>query len=74
MVQQAVQLARKLNFVKGEARALNRMGAVLRLRGQFPEALKTLFDALEIVHEEEELPPILFNCPGFSLNKIELSG
>ncbi len=47
LVQQAVNLARKLNFVKGEARALNQQGEVLRLRGQLPEALKTLFDALE---------------------------
>jgi two-component system NtrC family sensor kinase len=48
---QAVDLARTLNYSKGEGNALNLLGECLHLVGDFPKALESLFNALRISRE-----------------------
>jgi len=49
--QSAVELARKVAFKKGEARALNNIGTIHHLKGNYPEAFKYLYEALRIFEE-----------------------
>ncbi len=60
LAQQAMQLAGKANFPKGEARAFYIYGESRRFRGDYPQALEAQFKALQISKsnnflEEEEL-------------------
>ena len=48
LVQQALELAEKLNYTKGEFRALSLAGEAFRLLGDYPRALEMQFRALEI--------------------------
>jgi len=48
LVKQALELAEKLNYTKGELRALNLAGESYRLLGDYPPALEMQFRALEI--------------------------
>jgi len=48
MTQQALQLSRKLNFRRGEVRALTQFGAILLTQGEYPKALEVEFEALRI--------------------------
>ncbi|MEJ7828604.1 MAG: tetratricopeptide repeat protein, partial [Segetibacter sp.] len=51
LAQQAIALAQRLHFSKGEIRALIRLGEVRRLRGEYPQALKELLRALQLSRE-----------------------
>ncbi|GAB2607549.1 hypothetical protein GCM10027190_63710 [Spirosoma areae] len=55
-IQQALQLAQRLNFPKGQGRALYALGVDLRLRAELPQALATLFDALAINRASKDQP------------------
>src|SRR4030095_2993384 len=46
--QQALLLSRKLNFTRGEVRALNSFGSTCSLLGEYPKALEVEFEALRI--------------------------
>jgi len=48
---EAVHLARRLNFSKGEGEALNILGEDFHTAGDFPQALEALFNALRISRE-----------------------
>ena len=48
LVKQALELAEKLNYTKGEFRALSLAGEAFRLLGDYPRALEMQFRALEI--------------------------
>ncbi|HMK19581.1 MAG TPA: ATP-binding protein [Chitinophagaceae bacterium] len=48
IAEEALSLARQLNFVRGEGQALITLGEDHRLGGDFPQALEALFDALQI--------------------------
>lgn len=48
LTRQALRLARRITYVKGEGRALSELGSILRFRGDFPQALKAYFGALQI--------------------------
>jgi two-component system, NtrC family, sensor kinase len=45
---QALNLAQKLRYKKGECRALNEIGSEFRNLGEYPQALETHFKALQI--------------------------
>jgi len=49
--QQALILAQKIKFSKGEVSALSSLGAITWLHGDIPEALKLMFKALQIAEE-----------------------
>jgi tetratricopeptide (TPR) repeat protein len=51
LAQQAIALAQRLHFSKGEIRALIRLGEVRRLHGQYPQALKEQLRALQLSRE-----------------------
>jgi two-component system NtrC family sensor kinase len=51
IAKEAVNLARRLNFSKGEGFALNILGEDLHTAGDFPQALEALFNALRISRE-----------------------
>jgi len=56
LTEQALNLARKLNYRKGEVRALNTIGESLQTLGDFPKALEREFEALQIskiIHDVE---------------------
>ena len=46
--QQGLQLSRKLNFTRGEVRALNVFGSMMQSLGEYPKALELEFEALRI--------------------------
>ncbi|MBC7827399.1 MAG: tetratricopeptide repeat protein [Chitinophagaceae bacterium] len=46
--QQALLLSRKLNFTRGEVRALNLLGSTLQSLGEYPKALEAEFEALRM--------------------------
>ncbi|GAB2600285.1 tetratricopeptide repeat-containing sensor histidine kinase [Spirosoma areae] len=48
LAQQALTLAQRIHFVKGEGQALGALGLALRERGELPQALDYAFKALEI--------------------------
>ncbi|MEO6290943.1 MAG: tetratricopeptide repeat protein, partial [Ginsengibacter sp.] len=67
IAQEALQLSRRLNFTKGEMRALNTAGEAYRFQGEFPQALDYQFNALKIsrnINNAEGEAGIL-NCIGF---------
>jgi two-component system NtrC family sensor kinase len=51
LAQQAIALAQRLHFSKGEIRALIRLGEVRRLQGEYPQALKEQLRALQLSRE-----------------------
>jgi len=55
LVHQAIVIAQKVAFVKGEIRALTRLGEVLRLRGEFPQALEAHLKALQLSRQTQNL-------------------
>ncbi|GAB2579569.1 hypothetical protein GCM10027190_31570 [Spirosoma areae] len=58
LAQEALQLAQRLNFGKGEILALSSIGASMRNHGELPQSLNYAFKALSIArtghHEKEE--------------------
>jgi two-component system NtrC family sensor kinase len=48
LTQQALLLSRKLNFTRGEVRALNVFGSMMQSLGEYPKALEFEFEALSI--------------------------
>ena len=52
---QAYKLALDINFEKGQARSLTRIGNVLEATADFPAALKTYLDALKISESKGDL-------------------
>jgi len=57
VIKEASNEAQRLRFKRGEARALNILGSVLRNTGELPQALESYFQALEIcraIHDREE--------------------
>ena len=48
LTHQALELSRKLNFVRGEVRALNLLGSTMQGMGDYPKALEIEFEALRI--------------------------
>ncbi len=57
LARQAIALAQKLGFSKGEIRALIRLGEARRLRGEYPQALEEQLMALQLsrqTHNSEE--------------------
>ncbi len=73
LAQEAMQLASKVNFPKGQARAFYIYGESSRFRGDYPQALEAQFKALQISKsnnflEEEELS---LGSIGFVYNDLE---
>ncbi len=62
--QQSIDLAQKLHFSKGEIRALHMHSNVLRIRGEFPQALEELLRAMQLSKEtynyEEEANCLIY--------------
>src|SRR5437764_13240802 len=54
MEKKAVDLARRLDYLKGEGIALNGLGEQLHTVGDFPQALEALFNALRIIREKKK--------------------
>src|SRR4051794_38184607 len=48
MARQAIELAQKLNFPKGEIRGIIRLGAVMETLGELPQALEEDLKALQL--------------------------
>ena len=48
LTDEALNFARKLNFTKGEVKAISRQGEVRRIRGEFPQALKDELTAIQL--------------------------
>ena len=53
--ERALVLSKKINFWKGEANALNRLGLTMREKGDFPKALELQFKSLKIAQEHNYL-------------------
>ncbi len=51
LVRQAIDLAQKLNFQKGEIRAIITLGSVMEVRGEFPRALEEDLKALQLTRK-----------------------
>ena len=66
LAQQAIALAQKLQFSKGESRALTRLGEVMRVRGEFPQALEANLKGLRLSRQtnniEEEANTLSFTA------------
>ncbi len=54
ITRQAIALSQKLNFPKGEIRALIRLGEVLHIRGEFPQALEAELKALQLSRKNHD--------------------
>src|SRR5882724_10155332 len=57
LARQAIEEARNLQFIRGEGRGLNSLGAAQRLQGDLPHSLESHLQALQIsrsAHDEEE--------------------
>ena len=67
IAQKAIQLSRRLNFIKGEMRALNIAGEAHRFQGELPQALECQFNALKISRNinDQEGEAQSLNCIGF---------
>ncbi len=59
--QGALKLARAINFLRGEADALNKLGLTIREEGDLPKSLQLQFQALEIAKENNYVIEIA-NC------------
>src|SRR6266498_870667 len=55
LVRQAIELSKKLNFKKGEARATSRLGEVLHIRGELPQSLEEQLKALQLSRKNNDL-------------------
>jgi two-component system, NtrC family, sensor kinase len=55
LAHQAIDLAQQLHFAKGEIRALTRLGEVLRIRGEFPQALEANLRGLQLSRQTDNL-------------------
>ncbi|MEP7374758.1 MAG: ATP-binding protein [Chitinophagaceae bacterium] len=53
--EKALDLARELNFTRGQVSALNTAGEALRFLGNYPQALKMQFEALQINRKMKDL-------------------
>jgi len=73
IAQEAIQLSQKLNFTKGEIRALSIAGEACRFQGEFPRALEYQFNALKISRNsnDEEGEIVSLNSIGFAY--VEMS-
>ncbi|HLG39070.1 MAG TPA: tetratricopeptide repeat protein [Chitinophagaceae bacterium] len=61
LAQEALALARKIEFEKGEAISLNRIGTVLSSIGNYPQALENYLDALKINEKIRNMDGIMRN-------------
>ncbi len=48
LTESAIQLARKINYVKGELRAISRQGEVRHIRGELPQALESELTVIKL--------------------------
>src|SRR3954468_14942502 len=48
LTEEAQKLSRKLNFIKGEVKAISRQGEVRHLRGELPQALEAELTAIQL--------------------------
>src|SRR6266542_3138869 len=55
IVHEALELAQRLQFQKGEIRALARLGEVLRNQGEFPQALEAELKTLQLSRKNHDL-------------------
>jgi two-component system, NtrC family, sensor kinase len=53
--QQGLEVAQKAKFPKGISRNMNRIGAIMRVTGNYPKSLKMHLDALKIAEETNDL-------------------
>jgi two-component system, NtrC family, sensor kinase len=53
--QQGLDVAQKAKFPKGISRNMNRIGAIMRVTGNYPTSLKMHLDALKIAEETNDL-------------------
>ena len=53
--QQGLEVAQKVKFPKGISRNMNRIGAIMRVTGNYPKSLKMHLDALKIAEEIKDL-------------------
>jgi two-component system, NtrC family, sensor kinase len=53
--QQGLAVAQKAKFPKGISRNMNRIGAIMRVTGNYPKSLKMHLDALKIAEETDDL-------------------
>ena len=53
--QQGLEIAQKAKFLKGVSRNMNRIGAIMRVTGNYPKSLKMHLDALKIAEETNDL-------------------
>ncbi len=72
LAQEALALARKINFEKGEAVSLNRIGTVLSSIGNHPQALENLFEALRINEKIKNNDGIMRNLGNIANVNAEL--
>jgi two-component system, NtrC family, sensor kinase len=56
LTDEALKLARKLRFTKGEVKAISRQGEVRRIRGELPQALEAELTAIQLsrIHDVPE--------------------
>lgn len=55
LVNKAIEQARRLHFEEGEIRALARLGEIMRVRGEFAQALEAHFRALRLSRQSHNL-------------------
>ncbi len=70
--QEALSLARKIGFEKGEAISLNRIGTVLSSIGNHPQALQNLLEALQINEKIRNVDGVMRNQGNISNVNAEL--
>lgn len=54
LLNEAMKLSQKLNFSKGQIRVLTRMGDVLHVRGELPQALEAQMRALQLTSKSPD--------------------
>lgn len=52
---EGLALSEKLNYDKGKARILNRLGSILRITGNYPSALEMHLNSLKIAESNHDL-------------------
>ena len=57
--QQGLEVAQKAKFPKGISRNMNRIGAIMRVTGNYPKSLKMHLDALKIAEETKDLDGLI---------------
>ena len=65
--QQGLEVAQKAKFPKGISRNMNRIGAIMRVTGNYPKSLKMHLGALKIAEETNDLDGLvrIYNQLGF---------